>query len=57
MESLLAADATRGTRPAFPWTVLRRWWPAWSKAPSPPQLQALISSVAAGCGLHLYIPN
>jgi hypothetical protein len=23
----------------------------------PPQLQALINSVAAGCGLHLYIPN
>ena len=23
----------------------------------PPQLQALISSEAAGCGLHLYIPN
>jgi hypothetical protein len=40
-----------------PWTVLERWWTAWSKAPPPPQLQALISSVAAGCGLHLYIPN
>ena len=40
-----------------PWTVLQRWWAAWSKAPPPPQLQALISSVAAGHGLHLYIPN
>jgi hypothetical protein len=40
-----------------PWTVLQRWRTAWSKAPPPPQLQALISSVAAGCGLHLYIPN
>ena len=40
-----------------PWTVLQRWWTAWSNAPPPPQLQALISSVAAGCGLHLYIPN
>ena len=40
-----------------PWTVLQRWWAAWSKAPPPPQLQALIDSVAAGCGLHLYIPN
>ena len=40
-----------------PWTVLQRWWTAWSKAPPPPQLQALISSVAAGRGLHLYIPN
>ena len=37
-----------------PWTVLQRWWTAWSKAPPPPQLQALINSVAAGCGLHLY---
>ena len=26
-------------------------------APPPPQLQALINSVAAGRGLHLYIPN
>ena len=40
-----------------PWTALRRWWPAWSKAPPPPQLQALINSVAAGRGLHLYIRN
>ena len=32
-------------------------WAAWSKAPPPPQLQALISSAAAGRGLHLYIPN
>jgi hypothetical protein len=23
----------------------------------PPRLQALISPVVAGCGLHLYIPN
>jgi hypothetical protein len=44
--------------PGFsPWTVLQRWRSAWSKTPPPPQLQALISSVAAGCGLHLYIPN
>ena len=29
-----------------------------SKDVAPPrQLQALINSVAAGCGLHLYIPN
>ena len=26
-----------------PWTALQRWWPAWSKAPPPPQLQALIA--------------
>jgi hypothetical protein len=40
-----------------PWIALQRWWQAWSKAPPPPQLQALMTSVAAGCGLHLYIPN
>jgi hypothetical protein len=55
--TLLAAGAARGTRVASPWIVLQRWWPAWSKAPPPRQLQALINSVAAGCGLHLYIPN
>jgi len=27
------------------------------QAPPPPQLQALMNSVAAGHGLHLYIPN
>jgi hypothetical protein len=40
-----------------PWITLQRWWTAWSNAPPPPQLQALVSSVAAGCGLHLHIPN
>src|SRR5262249_45125839 len=40
-----------------PWTVLQRWWQAWSKAPPPPQLQALMNSLTAGCGLHLYIPS
>ena len=40
-----------------PWITLQRWWTAWSDAPPPPQLQALINSVAAGCGLHLYILN
>ena len=39
------------------WIALQRWWQAWSKAPPPPQLQALINSVAAGYGLHLYIRN
>ena len=38
-----------------PWTVLQRWWAAWSKAPPPPQLQALINAVGAGSGLHLYL--
>jgi hypothetical protein len=40
-----------------PRIALRRWWPAWPAAPPPPQLQALIDPVAAGCGLHLYIRN
>jgi hypothetical protein len=40
-----------------PWIALQRWWQAWSKAPPPPQLQALINSLAAGHGLHLYILN
>src|SRR5215510_11729824 len=40
-----------------PWIALQHWWPAWSKAPPPRQLQALMNSLAAGRGLHLYIPN
>jgi hypothetical protein len=40
-----------------PATALRRWWPTWSNAPPPPQLQALIDSVSAGHGLDLYIPT
>jgi hypothetical protein len=40
-----------------PWITLQRWWTAWSNAPPPPQLQALMNSVAAGNGLHLYIRN
>jgi len=40
-----------------PWIALQRWWQAWSKAPPPLQLQALMNPVAAGCGLHLYIRN
>jgi hypothetical protein len=40
-----------------PWIALRRWWPAWSTAPPPRQLKALMTSLQAGHGLHLYIPN
>jgi DDE superfamily endonuclease len=40
-----------------PWIALQRWWPAWSNKPPPPLLQALMNSLAAGGGLHLYIPN
>ena len=47
----------RSGRGWLPWTMLQRWWTAWSNAPPPPQLQALISSLAAGHGLHLYIPT
>jgi hypothetical protein len=38
-----------------PWIALQRWWPAWSTAPPPRQLQALIASLQAGHGLHLYL--
>jgi hypothetical protein len=44
-------------RLARPWVALRRWWTAWSNAPPPRQLQALMTSLEAGSGLHLYIPN
>jgi hypothetical protein len=40
-----------------PWIALRRWWTAWSNAPPPRQLQDLMTSLRAGHGLHLYIPN
>ena len=40
-----------------PWMALQRWWTAWSTARPPRQLQAMMSSVTAGCGLHLYIAN
>jgi hypothetical protein len=40
-----------------PWIALQRCWRAWSNKPPPPQLQALMNSVATGHGLHLYIPN
>jgi len=55
--ALLAPGITRDTRLAHPWIALRRWWAAWSKGPPPQQLQALLNSLAAGSGLHLYIPN
>jgi hypothetical protein len=54
---VLVTGAARSARLAFPWTMLRCWWQAWSKGAPPPQLQALVNSVAAGCGLHLYIPK
>ena len=55
--AVVAAGAARDTRLAFPWIALQRWWLACVQMRPPPQLQALMNSVAAGCGLHLYIPN
>ena len=37
-----------------PWTFLWRCWRAWSNAPPPPQLQALLTSVGQGRPLDLY---
>jgi hypothetical protein len=39
-----------------PWTFLRRCWRAWSNAPPPPELQALLDSVRQGRPLNLYLP-
>jgi hypothetical protein len=37
--------------------ALQCWWQAWSTVPSPRQFQALMTSLEAGHGLHLYIPS
>jgi hypothetical protein len=55
--TVLAAGAARDTRLAHPLTALQRWWQAWPDRPPPPQLQALMDSVAAGCGLHPLHPE
>jgi hypothetical protein len=55
--AVLAPGDPGRARLARPVDRVRRWWTAWPDAPPPRQLQALINSVAAGCGLHLYIPN
>ena len=39
-----------------PWVMLWRFWRAWSKAPPPPQLQALLDAVHRGHSLDLYVP-
>jgi hypothetical protein len=36
-----------------PWTMLWRYWRAWSSAPPPPALQALLDALASGRRLHL----
>ena len=55
--AILAAGATGGARLAFPLDRAAALVDRMVQGAPPPQLQALISSVAAGCGLHLYIPN
>ncbi len=37
-----------------PWIWLRRWWRAWSSAPPPPELQALLDALAQGYPLTGY---
>jgi hypothetical protein len=40
-----------------PWTFLWRCWRAWSDAPPPPELQALLDAVGQGRALNLYLPR
>src|SRR5918993_61852 len=39
-----------------PWVMLWRYWRAWSKAPPPPQLRALLEALQRGHSLDLYVP-
>jgi hypothetical protein len=39
-----------------PWVMLWRFWRAWSKAPPPPQLRALLDAVGGGQQLNVYVP-
>jgi hypothetical protein len=38
-----------------PWTCLGRWWRAWSTAPPPPAIQALLHAVGTGYPLHTFL--
>lgn len=38
-----------------PWVSLGRWWRAWSDAPPPPEIQALLRAVGSGRPLNLYL--
>ena len=38
-----------------PWTFLWRCWRAWSNAPPPPELRALLDAVGQGRPLDLYL--
>ena len=54
----MLAPAIRAVRAWLaPRIALQRWWQAWSKAPRPRQLQALMTSLEAAHGLHLCIPS
>src|SRR5215216_2995491 len=39
-----------------PWIMLWRFWRAWSNAPPPPQLRALLDAVGGGHSLDVYVP-
>ena len=54
----MLAPAIRAVRAWLaPRIALQRWWQAWSKAPRPRQLQALMTSLEAAHRLHPYIPS
>jgi hypothetical protein len=53
---IVKAKPGKAARLASLWTAPQRWWQAYSKAPRA-QLQVMVHSVEAGCGLHLYIRN
>jgi hypothetical protein len=55
--AVLAAGTARGARLVLPLDRAAALVGRLVQGAPAPQLQALISSVAAGCGLHLYIPN
>jgi hypothetical protein len=55
--TVLAAGAARDTRLAFPLDRTEALVAGMVDGAPPRQLQALISSVTAGYGLHLYISN
>ena len=38
-----------------PWTLLVRWWHAWSAHPPPPPLQALLDALWLGQSLDCYV--
>src|SRR5215213_5934924 len=47
--------ALRGVRGWLdPWVMLWRYWRAWSKAPPPPQLRALLDAVGKGHSRSMY---